>query len=198
MPMYSLAPKHNPPVQEKESFLLYRYLLDHAEEYRIDKDRIAFIGDSSGGTVAAGLALKIRDEALTPPKGVLLLYPSVDSRKDSESMKIYTDVPVINANAIRSYEKMIHSDKEEGKEYYLSPAEAESLEGFPKAYVETTEFDPLHDEGIAFAKRLKEEGCQVILNETKGTVHAFDMAKNSSILAAAMDRRVAFLTWVLE
>ena len=110
----------------------------------------------------------------------------------------YPDVPVVNAEAIRAYKKIMNADKEEGAKYYLSPAEASSLSDLPPAYIEPAEFDALHDEGVAYAEALKRCGNEVILNETKGTVHSFDMAKDSKVLAAAMERRIGFLNKVLK
>ena len=63
----------------------------------------------------------------------------------------------------------------------------------PPTYVETAEFDCLHDDGILYADRLSKENCEVVLNETKGTVHAFDMAKDSAVLKEAMERRAGFI-----
>jgi acetyl esterase len=151
------------------------------------------VGDSAGGTMAAALTLLARDRGLTMPKGTLLLYPSLDMRFETDSMDKYSDVPVMNGDSIKAFRKIVNSDREEGLKYYYSPAEAESLSGLCPMYVETAEFDPLHDEGADFAKRLKKEGNDVTLNETRGTVHAFDMAKGSSIQCAAVDERAKFI-----
>ena len=195
--LHDLAPKYNPPVQNKEAFDVYHYLLDNYEELHIDEKRIVVMGDCSGGTMAAATALLARDHGIIPPAGLLLLYPSLDSNGNSASRASFTDVPIINGEAITAYKKLIHPDEEEGNRYYIFPAEAESLSGLCDTYIETAEFDALHDEGVAFAKRMEEEGGRVILNETKGTVHAFDMAKDSSILEEAVRRRVDFLETVM-
>ena len=177
---------------------MYRHLLDNAEKYLIDESRIAVMGDSSGGTMSAAICLLARDEGIQKPCGQLLLYPSVDMRGNTVSMEKYTDVPVVNAESIKAYKKIIHADKEESEKYYLSPAEASSLSDLPPAYVEPAEFDALHDEGVEYARALKKSGCEVTLNETKGTVHSFDMVKNSKVLAAAMKRRIDFLKKVFK
>lgn len=196
--MHDLAPKFNPPVQTKEALDVYRHLLDNSDDYHIDPSHIAIMGDSSGGTMTAALTLLTRDLGLTMPVGQLLLYPSLDSRKDSESMESFSDVPVVNADSINVYRKIIKADRSEGNKYYISPAEAESLAGLPRSYVETAEFDALHDEGVAYAKRMIKEGNDVILNETKGTVHSFDMAQESTILAGVMEKRIGFLKEIFE
>ncbi|MBQ3787063.1 MAG: alpha/beta hydrolase [Lachnospiraceae bacterium] len=190
--MQDLAPKYNPPIQILEGIDIYRYLLEN-EEHKVSPDKVAVMGDSSGGTLAAAVALLARDGMVPLPKGQLLLYPSLDMRYNTPSMKKYTDVPIINTEAINSYRNIVHSDWSFGNKYYMSPAEAQTFEGLCDTYVETTEFDPLHDEGVEYAKKLKAAGVNVILNETKGTVHSFDMADDSSIVEAAVESRVDFL-----
>ncbi len=192
MVMYDLAPEYNPPVQIREGFEVYRQLLEE-KIYDVSPDRTVLMGDSSGGTIAAAVTLMSRDGKAPLPRGQVLLYPSLDARFNTPSMKKYTDVPVINADAINSYRKIIHADWSEGNRYYMSPTEADDFKGLCDTYIETAEFDALHDEGIEYAKKLEENGVRVVLNETNGTVHSFDMAEDSSILQEAMGRRIGFL-----
>jgi len=197
-PVYDLAPKYAPPLQIKEVYELYGYLVENAAKYHIDRERIAVMGDSSGGTISAAICLLARDEGIQKPCGQLLLYPSLDARGETASMKRYPDVPVVNSEAVNAYKRILNADREEGKKYYLSPIEAPSLSGLPPAYIEPAEFDALHDEGVEYAEALKEAGCEVELNETRGTVHSFDMAKNSRVFHAALDRRIEFLKRVFR
>ncbi len=196
MPLYDLAPAYVPPLQQEEAFSVYCYLRNNAKTLKINPEKIALMGDSAGGTLCAALILMLRDRGVPLPASQSLLYPSLDSRFNSESMKKYTDVPVCNAKAVHKYQELCKSDIPRNREY-ISPLEAESLEGIPATYVETAEFDCLHDDGIAYANRLIKEGSEVVLNETKGTVHAFDMAMESSILKQAMEKRIDFLKKVL-
>ncbi|MCR4907918.1 MAG: AMP-binding protein [Lachnospiraceae bacterium] len=191
-----LGPKYSLPLPIKEAYEVLKYLIAGADELKIDAKRIAAMGDSSGGTMTAALSLLARDNG-TPLAGQLLLYPSIGLDTETKSMKEFTDVPVVNADAIRSYHRLLKTD-DGAQKYYLHPASAASLENLPPAYVETAEFDALRDEGIAYAEMLKENGCEVVLNKTKGTVHAFDMAKDSAVLAAAMDKRMEFINRVFN
>ena len=131
------------------------------------------------------------------PSGQILLYPSLDARLTSRSMELYTDVPIVNSEAVKFYYKICASKSaEEGSQArreYISPVEAESLAGMPPTYVETAEFDCLHDDGILYADLLAKENCEVVLNETKGTVHAYDMAENSSVLKESLEKRARFI-----
>lgn len=193
--LQDLGPRYPLPLPIKEAYEVYRYLLDNAEELMIDRDHIVAMGDSSGGTMTAALSMLARDDD-TPLAGQVLLYPSIGLDHETQSMKSFTDVPVVNAEAINVYHRLLKSD-DDADRYYLHPAAA-SLEKLPPAYVETAEFDALRDEGIIYADMLKENGCDVILNKTKGTVHAYDMAKNSRVLAEAMDKRMEFINSVFK
>ncbi|MCR5234889.1 MAG: alpha/beta hydrolase [Lachnospiraceae bacterium] len=195
---YDLAPMSELPLQHVQAFEIYSYLIGNSARYHVDPDRIAVMGDSSGGTMSAAVCMMARDRGINKPAGQLLLYPSLDTRGNTRSMAEYTDVPVINSVAIRAFKKIIRVNKEEAGKYYISPVEAGSLSGLPPAYIETAEFDALHDEGVEYAGLLKKAGCKVILNETKGTVHSFDMAKDSGVFKNALDKRIEFLTSVLN
>lgn len=192
MPMYHLAPDYVPPLQQKEILNTYVSLLKDPSRYKIDPERIIVAGDSAGGTLAAALCLMVRDKKIRRPLAEALFYPSLDVRLQSDSMKKFPDVPVCNGDSIRAYYKMCQPEKYNEKNDYRSPLEAASLEGLPETFMETAEFDALHDDGIAYAKRLKEAGINVTLNETKGTVHAFEMAENSSITREALNKRLDF------
>ena len=76
---------------------------------------------------------------------------------------------------------------------YASPMEAESLDNLPQAYVETAEFDCLHDEGIAYAEALRGAGISVEINETKGTMHGFDIIEKSQITKTAIADRIRYM-----
>ena len=198
MPMYHLAPDRVPPIQQEEICTVYVSLLKEHERFHIDPDRIIIAGDSAGGTLAAALCLMARDRDIRLPLAQALFYPSLDARLCSESLKKYPDVPVCNGDAIKVYYKLCRPDEYYGSNDYRSPLEAASLDGLPDAYIETAEFDALHDDGIAYAERLRDAGCNVILNETKGTVHAFEMAKNSSITKEALEKRIEFFNGILS
>ena len=81
---------------------------------------------------------------------------------------------------------------------YASPADRQDLAGLPRAYVETVEFDPLCDEGRAYAERLEQAGVPVELHEPKGTVHGYDIVPESEITKDSFQRRFAFLRSVFS
>lgn len=195
---YDLAPDMRSPGQYEEAYELYRYINENADRFNIDKNRMAVAGDSAGGTLCATLCLMLRDRGFEVPKGQALFYPSLDARLSSDSMKKYTDVPVINSKAVKKYHEICASKGDIVKREYISPVEESDLSFMPAAYIETAEFDCLHDDGVLYYKRLIEAGVDAELNETKGTVHAYDFVKNSAVLRDAMSRRVGFLKRILH
>jgi acetyl esterase/lipase len=81
---------------------------------------------------------------------------------------------------------------------YAAPANRQDLTGLAPAYVETAEFDPLRDEGEAYAKRLQEAGVPVTEHHPKGTIHGYDMIKPNALAREAIEKRCEFLKKILE
>ena len=93
---------------------------------------------------------------------------------------------------------MTKVDRNNPNYVYYSPVEAESFEGLPPAYVETAEFDCLHDDGILYAEKLREAGIEVMLNETKCTMHGFDIVQKAQTTKAALAARIEFMKKVIK
>jgi acetyl esterase len=123
----------------------------------------------------------------------MLIYPFLDKRMDSESAKKYTDVPIWNLKKSVKVQPMIITSEVTENIGYVSPVEAEDVSMLPPAYIETAEFDSLHDDGILYAKILEEAGIPVKLIETKGTMHAFDMALSAPTTQMMIKKRVAYI-----
>lgn len=88
---------------------------------------------------------------------------------------------------------MTKADRSRPDYIWYSPVEAESFAGLPPAYIETAEFDCLHDDGILYAEKLRSAGIEVTLNETRGTMHGFDIVQNAKTTKAALTARIAFM-----
>lgn len=190
---YRLAPKHPFPTPVEDCFAAYRWVLEQAEYLGLDKEHVALGGDSAGGNLAAACCLMARDRGLPLPCFQMLIYPAVDRRMETKSMKLFEDTPMWNAQKNRAMWPLYLPDPEAAPVEYASPMEAASLAGLPKAYIETAEFDCLRDEGINYANALRSAGCPVELNQTHGTVHGFDTLLGSSIVKACISRRVEAL-----
>ncbi len=187
---YRLLPDNAFPVGLEDCFAAYGWLRDNAAMLGVDERRIAVGGDSAGGALAAGVCLMARDRGLTMPCFQMLIYPVTDRRQTSDSMRKFSDTPLWNGRLNADMWKMYLKGGEPENPEYASPAEAATLAGMPPSYVEVAEFDCLHDEGVAYAQRLRGDGVSCELYETQGTIHGFELAKSSSIVAAATARRV--------
>lgn len=151
-------------------------------------------GDSAGATLAVGVCLMARDRK-HPVKFLfqMLPYPFLDARNNSESCKKYTDTPMWNSTLSGRIAPMTKVDKSSPDYIYYSPVEAGDFAGLPPAYIETAEFDCLHDDGILYSEKLRMAGVEVTLNETKGTMHGFDIMQKASITKAALEARISFM-----
>ena len=84
-------------------------------------------------------------------------------------------------------------DKDRADYVWYSPVEADSFVGFPPAYIETAEFDCLHDDGMLYAERLQRDGVDVTLNQTLGTMHGFDIVQSAKTTKQALLARIQFM-----
>lgn len=191
---YRLAPQYPHPVFFEDCYAAFCWAYDNAETLGIDTARIGIGGDSAGSTLAVGVCMMAKDRK-HPVKFVfqMLPYPYLDARNNSESNKKYTDTPMWNSSLSERIAPMTKVDKNNPNYVYFSPVEAENFEGLPPAYIETAEFDCLHDDGILYAAKLRAVGIDVTLNETKGTMHGFDIVQNASITKSALKSRISFM-----
>ncbi len=190
---YRLAPKHPFPIPAEDCFSAYCEVVKRAAEWGIDDTRIAVGGDSAGGCLAAATAQMCRDRRVTRPCCQLLVYPVADRRMNTPSYERFTDTPMWHARLSKKMWEAYLPDTTVNNIAYASPMEATSFEGLPPAYVETAQFDCLHDEGVAYADALEAAGISVTRNDTIGTMHGFDNAPKTAITKEAVSRRIAFL-----
>jgi acetyl esterase/lipase len=183
---YRLAPEHPFPAGLDDCFDALVWLHGSAAELGVDPDRIAVYGASAGGGLAAGLALLARDRGGPPLCFQFLGIPELDDRLATPSMTRFVDTPLWNRPAAELSWRYYLGDSPGEVSPYAAPARATDLAGLPPAYVSTMEFDPLRDEGIAYAAALLAAGVPVELHQFPGTFHG------SSVIAdAAVSRRQA-------
>lgn len=187
---YRLTPKHPFPIPFEDCYAAVCHAITYADALGIDPHRIAIGGDSAGGCLAAAVSHKARENGI-PLRFQLLIYPVTDARMQTDSMKCFTDTPMWNAVKNKMMWEA-YLPKEPENRSYASPAEAGDFTDLPPAYLETAEFDCLHDEGVEYAEKLQSAGVSVTLNETKGTMHGFDTV-NRSITEQAVKQRIAYM-----
>ena len=190
---YRLAPKNPHPTPSEDCYFALRWTFDNAENLNVDKIKVAVGGDSAGGALAAAVCQMARDRGTDMPLFQLLIYPVTDRRMKTESNAKYTDTPMWNSRLSRKMWAGYVGNNEIKNVAYASPMEAKCFDGLSDAYVETAEFDCLHDEGINYAKALQSAGVDVKINETKGTMHGFDIVEKSTTAKVAVETRIEYM-----
>lgn len=192
-PDYHLTPKYPYPAAYNDALALYKYIMENAKEFGIDNEKIGIAGDSAGASIAALICNNYERENLKRPCVQMLVYPLVDVDMQTDSMKKFSDTPLWNSqNNKRMWRYYCNNLKSEDI-YGASPMHSSLPEEFPYTYIETAEYDCLHDEGIIYGKRLREAGADVEINETIGTIHGYDSAINTQIAVSNVKKRILFL-----
>jgi acetyl esterase len=191
---YRLAPKYPFPAGFNDCHAALLWTISNAANLSIDKGRMVVGGDSAGGGLAAGVVQRAKQEDGISLCGQLLIYPAVDLVCNRPSIAKYADVPPFkNASVVTIAETYLGRPISAGIPRYASPLYGD-VSQLPPAYVETPEFDLLHDQGNAYASALVGKGVDVELNEIRGGIHGFDVvAAHSSLSKDAMRRRIQFL-----
>lgn len=195
---YRLAPKNPFPVPTEDSYNAILWTYENAGRLGISREKIAVGGDSAGGCLAAAVTQMSRDrKAGIKIKFQLLIYPFVDMSLNSESNRKYTDTPMWNSTLSRKMAGGFFKENDGKIHVYASPTEGNTKD-LPPAYIETAEFDCLHDDGINYAKKLRESGIPVVLNETKGTMHGFDIAQKAPTTKTAICSRIKYMSMMFR
>jgi len=188
---YRLAPEAKFPSAPEECYAALQWAVANAAELGADPTRVAVGGDSAGGNLAAVVSLMARDRS-GPKIGLqLLIYPVTDYDFETQS---YTDngegYLLTKDSMVWFWGHYVHTP-EDARHPHASPLQAEDLSGLPAALVVTAEFDPLRDEGEAYAKRLSESGVKVTAKRFDGQIHGFfanpaiDDGHEAALMAAA-------------
>ena len=186
---YRTSGEHPFPVPFTDCWSGLEYIWKNASNLHIDPERIAVGGDSAGGTLSAACALRNRAEAKGNLCFQMLIYPVLDARMKTESMKKYKDSPVWNARLSEKMWKIYLKNGTCGWRSYASPALSKKFRGLPPAYIEVEQYDCLHDEGVNYWKALKRAGVPAQLHDVKGTFHGFDVFTKTEISKKMVDVR---------
>jgi acetyl esterase len=174
---YRLAPEHRFPSAHEDAFAALRWVGENAASLGGDPGRIAVGGDSAGGNLSASVALRARDEGGPDLRLQLLVYPTVDGRRDASvhrSIDENAEGPfLLKSTMDYFFGHYLADDAEAPLDTRLSPLLADSHAGLPPALVATAEFDPLRDEGEAYAAALETAGVPVRLQRYDGMPHVF-------------------------
>jgi acetyl esterase/lipase len=198
---YRLAPETPYPGPLEDVFAGLVWTAKHADELGIDPRRIAVHGTSAGAGLAAGLTLLARDRGGPDLAFQFLAEPEVDDRLATPSMTAYTDTPIWHRpNAVISWDSYLGPGVPggDGVPAYAAPARATDLAGLPPAYVSVMHYDPLRDEGIAYALALLDAGVTVELHLFPATFHGSALIQHAAISQRALGEAVVVLRRALD
>ena len=172
---YRLLPEHPYPAAFDDSVLSLSWLAEHAESIGGSSTKIAVGGGSAGGNLAAALALHSRDVGGPEIAFQFLFVPATNlSETDKwDSFKQMGDKYMLKASDIEVIIDKYVAKLEDRLSPYASPLLADSLEGLPPAFIVTAQYDPLRDQGEAYAEALIAAGVKVDLIREDGTIHGF-------------------------
>ncbi len=170
---YRLSPEHKFPTPFDDGYAAVEWVHDHAAEIDVDPARLAVGGDSAGGNLSAAIALKARDEGGPPLRYQLLVYPVMNHGFDTESYRDNADGYLLTRDMMEWFWGHYLTSDDHGAHPLASPLRAADLAGLPPAMVITAEYDPLRDEGEAYADRLAAAGVPVDRIRYDGLIHAF-------------------------
>ncbi|MCS3507076.1 alpha/beta hydrolase [Achromobacter sp. JUb104] len=169
---YRLAPEHKFPVPVEDVYAGLQWVSVNADMLGIDRQRIAVCGDSAGGNLAAAVSIMARDRGGPPVAHQLLFYPVMDYAFTTQSYQDYGRNFFLTEEVMRYCWFTYLLNESDGASPYASPLRVETVAGLPAATVLVSEYDPLRDEGEAYAQRLRDGGVASETHRLPGMVHA--------------------------
>ncbi|OBA80759.1 alpha/beta hydrolase [Mycobacterium sp. 1164966.3] len=177
---YRLAPEASPPAQFDDSYTATEWVSRQAPRLGLDSGRVAVVGDSAGGSLAAAVALAARDRGGPAICAQVLLYPGLDRDMTAPSIAALADAPMLGRDDIDYLHALADGESGRPSDPYLVPAYAADLTGLPPAIVVTAGCDPIRDWGERYAARLRDAGVQTTTTRYPGMHHGFLMRSDAT------------------
>ncbi|MBI1252355.1 MAG: alpha/beta hydrolase fold domain-containing protein [Alphaproteobacteria bacterium] len=188
---YRLAPEHRWPAGLEDCIAAYEWCVSHASQFGAPSGRAAVGGDSMGGNFSAIIAQEMKRKGAKMPVAQLLIYPAVDVASTLPSMQIYADAFPLSAATMAWFMHNYLPEAADPKHPHASPLYVDDLRGLAPALIYTAGFDPLVDQGHAYADRLAEAGVPVRRHCFDHLAHAFTAFTGAIPAADAACRRIA-------
>lgn len=169
---YRLAPENKYPAAADDAYAAVKWVEQNAAKLGIDPNLIAVAGDSAGGNLAAVVALMAKQKGGPRIVFQLLIYPVTQLRAQTESMKSFAEGYFLERRTMDWFCDQ-YAPGADPKDWRCSPLAAEDLAGLPRAYIVTAGFDPLRDEGKAYADKLNHAGVAAVYVDYPSMVHGF-------------------------
>jgi acetyl esterase len=166
---YRLAPEHPFPAAVEDCYATLIWAAEHAHEFGADASKIGVMGDSAGANLSTVVALMARDSGDVTVSHQALLYPSVGAG-DTESRRKNADAYILSGADMDKYGELYGGPFDDWR---VSPIKAASLAGLPATLIEVGGHDPLHDDGVIYARALENAGVEVELIEYPAMPHGF-------------------------
>lgn len=170
---YRLAPEHPFPAGLRDCYAAVEWVASNADAFGADPDRLVVAGDSAGGTLAAATALLARDRDGPDIAHQVLVYPVTGDVTDTAAYEENAEGYFLTAELSDWYHELYHSDSIQEGNVYAWPRLCRDLSGLPPATVLTAGFDPVRDDGAAYAEALAADGVPVTYRNFEGLIHGF-------------------------
>lgn len=197
VPEYRLSIDHPFPAGFDDAYATLGWVHANAATLGVDRERVLVLGDSAGGAFAAGATQRALDERGPAIRAQILIYPVTDHESKTESARSFVDTPGWTGGSNLNMWKLYLRDTEFARSGgaaapppYAAPLHRKDFTGLPPAFVEVAEFDPLRDEGIAYARALEAAGVPVELHVIRGGIHGYDLNPGSPLAAEVLARRL--------
>ena len=195
---YRLAPEHPFPAAVNDGVDVLRWAAANAGSLGIDRARLGVSGTSAGGCIAAAVALLARDTGGPALRVADLSYPVLDDQLLTGSSR-WTDAPVLTRAQLELMWRQYRGPHPARRlSQYLAPARHDLLSGMPQVHILVAELDPLRDEALGFARRLRDIGGAVEVRRYPGAVHGFDKLGETELGRRARADRITALSAVFR
>lgn len=169
---YRLAPENKFPTAHNDAFTAYEWAVKNAVDLKADPAKIAVVGESAGGNLAANVSVMARDKHIMLPVHQVLIYPIAQADMNTESYNMYEKAKPLNKAMMGWFTEKYLTTMIEAQDPKMSLVNA-NLNGLPSTTIITAEIDPLHDDGVILARKLKAAGVKVDSKNYEGVTHEF-------------------------
>lgn len=192
VPDYRVAPEHPDPAPVEDCYAALVWLAEHASTLGVDPARIAVMGDSAGGGLAAGVCLMARDRGGPAVAQQLLIYPMLDDRPATPDPAVQPFLTWSYEDNLTGWGALLGDSAGSGTvSQYAAPARAEDLSGLPDTYIDVGDLDIFRTENITYAQRLADAAVPTELHVYPGCPHAFEaLAREAAVSQRAISDRV--------
>ena len=170
---YRLSPEHKFPAAVEDAFAAVKWIEANASDMGVDANRLAVGGDSAGGALAAVVAQMAKEKGGPKLSFQMLLFPVTQIGEETTSLRDFAEGFFLETATLNWFYDHYLGDGADKSDPRISPLRAKDVSGLPPAYVMVAGFDPLHDEGVAYAEKMRDAGVDVTLDDYPDLVHDF-------------------------